>query len=145
MGARGPMPQNRAELLGHRSKDVLEGKDITKLQGGLGEYKIPEPDENWHPAARMIWDACRNSRVCQQVYQPTDWAVLWFTCDDASFFKDPDGKRSAMFGSMVYSSFASLLLTEGDRRRAKIEILNEGPKVDENKAAEDFYSNIFAD
>lgn len=136
----GPMPSRRGELLGHRSKDHLEGKDITKLKGGMGAFKMPELPETWHPTCLMIWNSAANSPLYQQLYQPTDWAMLYTHLEDLNEFKSKRG--SGLLAQVCYSGLSSLLLTEGERRRAKIEILNDGPPVDEDALAMDIYSNI---
>lgn len=136
----GPMPSRRSELLGHRSKDVLEGKDITKLKGGMGSFKMPEPPEDWHPTCRMIWDSAAGSALYKRLYQPTDWAMLYTHLEDLNEFKSKRG--SGLLAQVCYSGLSSLLLTEGERRRAKIEIMNEAPKVDEDAMAMSIYSGI---
>lgn len=127
--------------MGHRSKAVLRGDDITKMEGGMGSFKRPEPDPEWHPACRMIWDACVESKIYQELYQPTDWAVLHFTLGDASKYKEA-GRANGQMAATIYSQFSTMLLTEGDRRRAKIEIARDAVVVDEDQAAIDFYAGM---
>jgi hypothetical protein len=127
MGARGPVPNHSDDLARDRSRKGGEVQAITK--GIARDTVVPEPDEDWHPIARMLWDSLAESGQ-SDFYQQSDWAFAFSLCDDLSFYKRPfttkDGdeyhKRSGQMLQTIYSAMERLLVTEGDRRRVRIEL-----------------------
>jgi hypothetical protein len=53
-------------------------------------------------------------------YESTDWAFLFSICDDMSEYK-----RSAMMFAALDAAFEALLVTEGARRCARIELQDD--------------------
>lgn len=138
MGARGPVP-NRSEDLS-RSRDANRGDrpDITK--GELREVVIPEMDDDWHDIAKMLWRGMVNSGQAD-FFQESDWAFAYSLMEDLTRYKEPlvnqaTGelyfKRSGQMLQTIYSAMERLLVTEGDRRRARIELT--APVADEAEA-----------
>ena len=116
--APGPVPAHSSHL--SRERDANRG-DRPELK--LGEKRpvtIPHGDPNWHPAAKRLYNALKTSGQ-SDFYQNSDWAYAWSLCDDLSHFKE-SGKRSAQMAATIYSALSNLLVTEGDRRRARIEL-----------------------
>lgn len=115
----GPVPKREAEL--QRPRDRKGGDQLPVLKGELMEVRNkPDPDPNWHSIATMVYEAAANSGQSYW-YQESDWAMLYSLCDDLSYLKNQD-RRSGQFLATVMSGLESLLLTEGDRRRARIEL-----------------------
>lgn len=130
MGARGPVP-NRSENLS-RDRDSTRGGDRAPItKGTLRDVTIPEPDPAWHPIARMLWDSMIDSGQAD-FFQSSDWAYAFSVMDDLSLYKQST-KRSSMMFAALESAFARLLITEADRRRARIEL--QAPPPDETPAA----------
>lgn len=140
MGARGPVPDRTDNLARPRSRKGKEqnGTEVTK--GTALPASIPDADPDWHPIARMLWDAMLESGQ-RDFYQSTDWALAYSLCEDLSQYKKPlvnkeTGeeyyKRSGQMLQTIYSSMSDLLVTEGARRRVRIEL--EAP-VPESKPA----------
>lgn len=125
MGARGPVPNRSEDLARDRSRNGVarNAGDITT--GSMRPTTVPNAPRDWHPIARRMWDSAKNSGQ-SDFYQDTDWAVLYSVCDDLSEYKKA-GKRSSMMAQVVYSALSNLLLTEGDRRRARIELVAPTP------------------
>lgn len=123
MGVRGPVPNRSDDLSRDRDADRGDRAPITK--GKSRPAVIPEPDSGWHPIAKLIWDAACDSGQAD-FYESSDYAMLFSICDDISYYKSM-GKRSGQMLASIYSAISSLLLTEGDRRRLRIEL--EGEKV----------------
>ena len=119
MGTRGPVPKRTESLNGHRSKDELAGSKVTKALGA-DDVARPEPDPDWHPIARRLWDALAESGQ-SRFYEPSDWAVAYSLMDDLSYYKS-SSKRSGQMLATIMSAMSSLLVTEGDRRRVQIEL-----------------------
>lgn len=131
MGTRGPIP-NRSEDLARpreRNGEARQQGEITK--GELYATTVPRADPEWHPIARRLWDGCKTSGQ-SQYYQNSDWALLYSICDDLSEYKS-SGKRSSMMATVIYSSLSTLLVSEGDRRRARLEL--QAPQVEQPDAA----------
>ena len=112
MGVKGPIPKRSTE--GHRTTQAR------KLDGGVEpvnvvaeQVKPPKPDPDWHPIAKKLWKAVEQSTFTRY-YEPSDWIVLYSTCDDLSNYKMQD-RRSPTMLAAVNTMLTSLLLTEGDR------------------------------
>jgi hypothetical protein len=93
-----------------------------------GTTKIPQapvtwtaaPDPNWHPVAIRLYEGMIGSAQAQ-LYQDSDWATLWMYCTElSSLLFDP--RPSAERWKALHSLGGDLLLTEGARRRSRIEL-----------------------
>lgn len=115
MGTRGPIPK-RAESRQRRNKPE---QDVVTAPASE-DVVIPQPDREWHPIARQLWDAVQKSGQAR-FYEPSDWAVLYSLMDDLTYYKN-GAKRSGQMLQTIMSSLSSLLVTEGDRRRLQIEL-----------------------
>lgn len=127
MGQRGPVPNLSTDL--SRDRDANRGDRAPITKGQARVPVIPEPSEEWHDSARMIWDAALNSGQ-SDLYQQTDWALLHSLLGDLTRVKN-SGRPSGQLLAVIYSTMSSLLLTEGDRRRVRIELENEVDTEDE--------------
>lgn len=126
MGARGPIGKRSEERMGHRSKE--EKDSITKAPSGppADLPDLPDPDALWHPIATAWYLSLRESGQAA-FYQPSDWAVAQYAADLMSKVlhseKGPNGQLVAALNSVM----SSLLTTEGDRRRARLELERKKP------------------
>ena len=122
LGISGPIPQPDESLARKRTRKGGEVKPLT-----VGERlptKAPRANAAWHPIAKQLFNAAKTSG--QSVYyQNTDWWLLYSLCDDLSVYKSKD-YRSGQMLQTIMSSMERLLITEGDRRRVRIE-LQEAP------------------
>lgn len=118
MGARGPIPNRDADLARPRSRKGGEQREVSK--GELLPTSWPQADKAWHPIARKLWDGCKKSGQAAY-YQQSDIAMLYSLCDDLSEYKKST-RRSSQMAQTIYSSLAALLVTEGERRRVRIEL-----------------------
>lgn len=109
-----------------RSEDLTRASNANRPDrpevkyGELRPVKVKKADPKWHPIAKMIYESFRTSGqadYCQQ----SDWAYAWLLCDQISDFKTA-AKPSAMMFAAIQSGLHSLLITEADRRRARIEL-----------------------
>lgn len=116
-----------------------------------------QANPNWHPAALAVWEAARESG--QRIFwEPSDWAILRLTCSQISQEYADDliiekvklpmegnrgGGEELVYGSrpMPAGKFAAVLkalgalgMTEGDRRRMRIELERHGGPADEGSA-----------
>lgn len=124
------IPRREDELARPRSR---KGKDQVPVTKGQARRvtEIPAPDKDWHPIAQHLYESCKSSGQ-QDFYQASDWAILWSLCDDLSYYKK-GVKRSGQMLQTIMSSLERLLVTEGDRRRVRLE-LEEAPDVDKPAA-----------
>lgn len=126
MGARGPVPNRSEDLARPRSRKGSDEQPVTK--GEMKPVKVPNADRNWHPIAQRLWDSLKTSGQAD-FYQNSDWAFAFSLCEDLSYYKKA-GKRSGQMLQTIYSAFERLLVTEGDRRRVRIELTEPVPEQD---------------
>lgn len=137
MGATGPVPNRDQDLARDRNRN---GRDIPEASHGLLQpVQIPDMDENWHPIAKMVYESARTSGQ-NEWYQNSDWAILWSLCEDLSHYKSGskgvdkltgelyEKARSGQMLQTIMSTMTSLLLTEGERRRVRIELQKPEPE-----------------
>lgn len=122
MGARGPIGKRSEERMGHRSKE--EKDSVTKAPSGapVDLPDLPDPSPLWDPIATDWYLSLRQSGQAA-FYQPSDWAVARYAAELMSRVLDcsergPNGQLVAALNSVM----SSLLTTEGDRRRARMEL-----------------------
>lgn len=125
MGTRGPVPKRSEE----RQRRNVTGNVVRGF--GAEHVKQPRADSSWHPIAKRLWKAMRESGQ-SQFYEPSDWAVAFSLMEDLSHYKQGK-KRSGQMLQTIMSTLASLLLTEGDRRRVQMEL--ERPGADDDGSA----------
>lgn len=130
MGTRGPVPNRETDLARPRSrKGAQHATPVTK--GTARKVTVPTADAEWHPIARMLWDSLKKSGQVDY-YQQSDWAFAYSLCEDLSLYKK-SGRRSSQMAQVIYSAMSSLLVTEADRRRIRIEL--HEPNADEDVAS----------
>jgi hypothetical protein len=112
--------------MGHRSKD--EKDSITKAPSAPPAElpDLPEPDPNWHEIATDWYLSLRESGQAQ-FYQPSDWAVARYAAELMSRGLSSDRPPNGQYVAALNSVMTSLLTTEGDRRRARIELERKKP------------------
>lgn len=121
MGTRGPIPK-RTEERRRVNKDDGPGL-VTAPSGAPADLPdLPDADPMWHPIAADWYLSLRESGQAA-FYQPSDWAVARYAAELMSRVLDcsergPNGQLVAALNSVM----SSLLTTEGDRRRARMEL-----------------------
>lgn len=133
MGLRGPVPKRSEERLGNLTK--AERERVTKVPRQAGAIPRPEPRPEWHPMARNWYESLGHSGQ-SDFYEPSDWMTAMWLADQMSqhlqekplgVTKDGDVVmgHAPMSGQEIQAflkGMTSLLATEGDRRRAAIEL-----------------------
>jgi len=125
----GPIPEREDNLARPRARKGSDQQAVKR--GELRPVTIPHADKDWHPIARRLYDSLKTSGQAD-FFQNSDWAFAYTLCDDLSYYKN-SGKRSGQMLQSIYSAMERLLVTEGDRRRVRVE-LHEPP--DEGSSAE---------
>ncbi len=112
----GPTPKRSEE---RRRRNAPDGVQVTKGEMMPVTWDLA-PHEDWHPIAVWLYESVRTSGQ-SRYYQDSDWAMLYSICDDLSYYKN-SGKRSGQMLQSIYSAMQNLMITEGDRRRVRIEL-----------------------
>ena len=122
-GKGGPVPK-RSDQRRRRNKDNGE---VVKVVSD-GEVRGPDLKGQHCAVAKRFYEGLRRSGQAQ-FFEPSDWAAaeLAVLAIDA-FVKRP----SAVMLSSINSAMSNLLVTEGDRRRVRMEL--ERPAEDEETA-----------
>ena len=99
-------------------------------------------DDMWHPIAKMVWESARNSGQSEW-YQESDLAMLWSICEDLSLYK-LSSRRSAQMLDVLMKSLGNLMMTEGDRRKVRLELQKpEGEEQPLAEAAREEYADLY--
>lgn len=144
--SRGPVPK-RSDQRRRRNKP---GTDIDRAPGA-GDFEIPEVDPEWHAIARRWYESLIDSG--QSVYyEPSDWATAYLIAESISRDLDPQfvginevtgeviTRAIPLKGASLAAylkAMTALVVTEGDRRRAGVELQRAGANVDEDEEAAD--------
>jgi hypothetical protein len=143
VGARGPVPKRSTQ----RRRMNKPKTPVTKAKGAT-RIPIPRADPKWHPAARRFYAALNESGQAA-FYEPSDWQLAWLTAESISRDLKPQVIGvNEQTGKPVFAvvplkgaslqaylkAFSALLLTEGDRRRAGLELERQ---ADDGGAGED--------
>lgn len=131
----GPIPRQEATLARPRERKGSNQQATTK--GERRDVLWPPVPSEWGSLARGLYEGARDSGQAD-FYQQSDVAYLMFVLEEANRYMEPYGtrpdpetgemvavypKRSGQLFQALHSSMQSLLLTEGERRRARIELM----------------------
>ena len=140
MSITGPVPKRDDERIRRNVPEV----PTTKVEV-IGDF-TPQPELGFpdpHPIVRDFWESLPGSAQCR-FYEPSDWQfarlALHF-CDKLLKSEKPNGQLL----SVVTSMLSELLVSEGSRRRVRMEIERK-PSTDEQQvvlsAADRFRSRL---
>ena len=132
MGSRGPVPKRQDQ---RRRVNKDPAGPVTKAPAGRTTARrpsIPAPDPEWHPLIRALYLAARRSGQ-SAFWEPTDWAMLRIGSEVMSA-QLQSGRPSAVMFAAWDALMARLLMTEGDRRRMRLE-LERAPAADPDQQA----------
>lgn len=118
MGSRGPVGKRSDQRHGHRTESE---KALTEKVEVFGVVEPPDADPEWHEKARSLFESLRGSGQ-SGFYEPSDWQYARVLCQLLSDeFERGNGPRAVMVQTIM-SGLSSLLVTEGDRRRVRLEL-----------------------
>jgi hypothetical protein len=124
----GPVPKRSDQRRRTNESDIpiktaISGEVIT-------DY--PEASEDWHVIAKDWYNSLAKSGQAH-FYEPSDWQVARYIAQAMSL-NLKQGKFSAVLFANVLSGMGSLLATEGDRRRMRVE-LEKAQEADPDEVA----------
>lgn len=85
-----------------------------------GSVEMPQPDDHWHPIVKDLYLSLGKSGQVR-FFEPSDWAWARFACEMAHRGLEKN-VLSGQLMATVLQAFSPLLMTEGERRRARIEL-----------------------
>lgn len=122
MTVAGPVGKRSDMRHGHRTRAEIGDVDKPGAGAALDWYA---PDEEWHQIAREWYLALQVSG--QSVfYAQSDVATAYYLAEMISRSLAGDRVNGQLFGSIM-SAMGDLVVTEGARRRVKIELQREAP------------------
>jgi hypothetical protein len=141
MGTRGPIPKRSDLRMGH-PHEAQNPADVTRVQLS-GVVEPPElgfePD---HEIVTEIWEAVKLSGQAI-FYEPSDWVMFKFWLQRVDETLEMQGKRGyATMLDVVASQLSQFNLTEGDRRRVKMEIDRSGQSEALEAAHQEAFNNV---
>lgn len=122
MGATGPVPKRSDQVRRNNNKAAVEKVEME------GTVTVPKPNPKWHTAARKLWDSLPESGQ-SRYYEPSDWALAWFLMDDLSHYLRSHSRQGVKLSALM-SGLSTLLVSEGDRRRVRMEIERAGSSTE---------------
>ena len=130
----GPIPKRSDQ---RRRRNAPEPGQAVQKHPVTGAVKSPPPDRDWHPIARRWYLSLRASGEAA-FYEPSDWAAAMFYAEVMTRALNED-KLQASTLAIVAKGMEQLLTTEGDRRRARLEIERDAkPAADVVPASDDY-------
>src|SRR5690242_6765714 len=135
-GSGGPVPKRSDQ---RRRRNKPEGGEITKA-AGAEKVAVPRADADWHPVAKRWFNSLAKSGQ-SRFYEPSDWATAFLIAESMSrdllpqvvgvtdkgeVVRDTIPLKGASLGAYL-RAFSTLLTTEGDRRRMKLELERPEP------------------
>lgn len=130
----GPPPKREAERR-RRNKDGVDVETVDIAALVAEDVEIPVADENWHSVASMWYNSL--ARSGQAIfYEPSDWAMAYIIAESISRDLEEQVVGVTETGGKVYAeipmkgaslaaylkAMSQLMVTEGERRKLKIEL-----------------------
>lgn len=115
MAGNGPVPKRTAE---RRRRNKVAG--MTSTPPPAAPVEAPPAPEGLHPIAAQLYESLRTSGQ-SLYYEPSDWVAAAYVCEAMSRSLKAQRFSGQLFAS-VMSALTELLVTEGARRRARLEV-----------------------
>lgn len=115
MGITGPIPKRSDERI---RRNKVEGLEKVPVIGAVNQPPLDMPDA--HPVTVELYNSLSDSAQ-SRFYEPSDWIFAKF----AMHFVDTvlkQNRPSAQLLASVQTMLADLLVSEGSRRRVRLEI-----------------------
>lgn len=112
---RGPVPK-RSDQRRRRNKPEVEAEKVT----ASGQVRRPAASKGWHPIAKGWYESLSKSAQ-SRFYEASDWHSARLVADIMSRVSQGGTVSSAEVAAMS-KLMSELLVTEGSRRRVRLEI-----------------------
>lgn len=122
MGSRGPVPKRSEERI-RRNKEEVPIDKVT----ALGTVYAPLLNIEEPHYQTVSWYNSLIESAQSKYYEPSDWEyarILAHFLD--RLLKNPNARGAAMMLTTLNTMMSNLLITEGDRRRVRLEVEREG-------------------
>lgn len=116
--ARGPIPKRSTE---RRRRNIDSRPSLVSLP--VGAVSVRDPDPNWHPVIQEFYASLQASPQAE-LYTSSDWGLIRLLCFRESL-NLKGGRPSAMMTGIFLGQLPDLLVTEGARRRLRVELTHE--------------------
>lgn len=126
MGSRGPVPKRSDQ---RRRRNAEPNGKVTKAPAGAVVAEIPEAEADWLPIVRETYLSFAMSGQ-SRFYEPSDWQLLRLSCHLANLQVGAE-KPSAVMWQVINGMWSDLLATEGERRRARMELERTEPTAED--------------
>lgn len=114
MGSRGPVPKRSEERIRENHYDI----DRTQM---IGDVEVPELGlANPHPIISDFYESLKESGQARW-YEPSDWQYARYILHFANKLIK-NGRPSSQMLAAINSAFQDLLVSEGQRRRVRMEV-----------------------
>jgi hypothetical protein len=134
MGSRGPIPKPSVTRR-RRNTPVVPTKTAARGAKKVASVVVPKPDRKWHPVARLWYRSLAQSGQTE-FYQSSDWTLAFLIAESISRDLCPQVVGVTENGEVIRAevplksanlaaynhAFTDLLVTEGARRRASVEL-----------------------
>ena len=120
----GPVPKRDEERIRRNKPDM----ELTTIHA---QGPVPQPElgfEDPHPVVQDMWNSLAESGQAV-FYEPSDWKYARFTLHFADKLLKSARPSSQMLAA-VNSAFTDLLVSEGHRRRVRMEVERNKSKAD---------------
>lgn len=109
-------------------------KTETPIRKGTarGVEQVPAPQAHWHPVARD-WYLALSKSGQSDYYEASDYAQAQYVAE--LMHKSLQDEAPAAFATAALSAMTELLVTEGARRRARLELEKAAPTPEDPKVA----------
>lgn len=125
----GPIPKRSEQ---RRRRNEPAGGPATRARGAA-RVVVPPADTEWHPIARGLFESLAESGQ-SQFYEPSDWERARLAAELTSRALGQSRPPAQLF-SVIDDMWGSLLTTEGDRRRLRLELERSADDGDDELAA----------
>lgn len=124
-GITGPVPKRSDERI-RRNADVIP---IEKLAAAGLVIAPPLALDDPHPMVVNFYDSLKESAQAKY-YEPSDWQYARYVMYFINKMLQNERKATAVMFAAVNTALSNLLVTEGDRRRVRIEVERDGKEAD---------------
>lgn len=115
----GPVPKRSEERIRRNKPDI--DLDSVRMSGLVEVPELGMEEENFHPWVIDFYESLKQSGQ-SKFYEPSDWQIARLVCVWLNTQLKRAGHPSAMMIAQINTMLTNLLVTEGDRRRVRMEV-----------------------